>query len=303
MENKLLVIGTVAVDSIQTPYGQLEEAFGGSASYFSYAASFFVPVKLIAVVGEDFPDTFRSVLSEHQIDLSGLQVLVGGKTFRWKGKYEFDMNVAQTLDTQLNVLLDFQPKVEKSDSLPYIFLANIDPDLQLQVLKQVNRQKVKLVACDTMNFWIENKRQQLDETLKHIDLIVINDGEARQLTGETNLVKAAKKIQSLGPDKVVIKKGEHGVLLFYGEQFASLPAYLLEEVYDPTGAGDSFAGGLMGYLSQTEDLSFEGFKKAIAYGSVVASFAVEKFSLERLREIKLSDVEDRLKDFQQLLTF
>jgi sugar/nucleoside kinase (ribokinase family) len=257
----------------------------------------------VAVVGEDFPKSFRDVLAERPIDLTGLQVKKDGKTFRWKGKYEHDMNVAQTLDTQLNVLLDFQPKVEASDDIPFVFLANIDPALQMQVLKQVKKPKLKLVACDTMNFWITSKRKELGETLKHIDVLVVNDGEARQLTHETNLMKAARQIQAMGPDKVVIKKGEHGVLLFYGEQFFSLPAYLLETVFDPTGAGDTFAGGMMGYLAKTQDTSFEGFKKAVAYGSVVASFTVEEFSLNRLRKITLKDIELRLAEFKKLMHF
>ncbi len=298
----LMVVGTVAIDSVETPFGKRDSVFGGSASYFSYAASFFTSVELIAVVGEDFPKDYRKILEERPIGLDHL-VAVPGKTFHWKGKYESDLNTAQTLDTQLNVLLEFKPKLKTDREPKYLFLANIDPELQMDVLNQVKRPKCKFVACDTMNFWIEGKRPQLEKVLSRVDMIVINDGEARLLAKEANLIKAARKIQAMGPSTAIIKKGEHGAFLFHGEQFFALPAYPLEEVFDPTGAGDSFAGGVMGYLAKTGDLSFANLKRAVAYGGVIASFTVENFGLERLRTIKSGEIENRLADFRKLCLF
>ncbi len=299
----LLVIGTVAVDSVETPFGKREECFGGSASYFSYSASFFTPVRLVAVVGKDFPGQYRKVLEERNINLEGLQVHPTGKTFRWKGKYDFDLNNAQTLETHLNVLLEFDPVVKGGDQVDFLFLANFDPALQMKVLKQVDRPRVKLAALDTMNFWIQNKPKDLKAVIEHVDLIVLNDGETRQLTGENNLIKAARKIREMGPDIIVVKKGEHGVLLFFRDQFFVLPAFPLESVFDPTGAGDTFAGGMMGYISKQGTVTFDTLKKAVAYGSVMASFAVEKFSLDRLRELKQADIEERLAEFRALTKF
>ncbi|MBI3313325.1 MAG: sugar kinase [Candidatus Omnitrophica bacterium] len=298
----LAVVGTVAIDAVKTPFGSKDRVFGGSASYFSYAASFFVPVSLIAVVGRDFPDEYRKVLQEHPIDLSHLEVLEG-KTFSWKGEYGTDLNSAKTLETNLNVLLEFNPQLKFQNSPDYIFLANVDPSLQLSVLDQLGKAKSKFVACDTMNFWIANKRKEVLEVLARVDCVVLNDGEARQLTGEANLLRAGQKIKEFGPDHVIIKKGEHGVLLFYEKHFCVLPAYPLEEVYDPTGAGDTFAGGLMGYLAASGNLSFENMKKAVATGSIVASFTVEDFGLEALRRIQRSDIDQRLALFQQMSTF
>ncbi len=298
----LVVIGTVAIDAVETPFGKRDRVFGGSASYFSYAASFFTPLSLVAVVGKDFPDEYRSVLQERNIDLSGLQVR-DGKTFFWKGKYGSDLNSAQTIETQLNVLLEFDPKVNLKQTPDCLFLANIDPVLQLKVLDQLEKPRMKFVACDTMNFWIHNKKQDLLKVIARVDAIVLNDGEARDLTGETNLIRAAQKIKEMGPQKVVIKKGEHGVLLFEGSRFFALPAYPLESVFDPTGAGDSFAGGMMGYLAATGDFSFENFKRAVATGSVVASFTVEDFGLEKLRRIQKSDILERLEIFKKISTF
>ncbi len=298
----LAVIGTVAIDEVETPFGHRDRAFGGSASYFSYAASFFTPVSLVAVVGKDFPAEFRKVLEERPIDLSHLQS-TNGKTFFWRGKYQFDMNTAETLETQLNVLKEFSPELNFKKNPEFVFLANIDPLLQEQVIHQIGKPKAKFVACDTMNFWIANKWPDLLRVLAHVDGIVVNDGEARQLSGETNLIKAAQKIRSWGPSKVIIKKGEHGALVFDEGKFFALPAYPLETVFDPTGAGDSFAGALMGYLAKTDDVSFENIKRAVAYGAVVASFTVEKFSLDRLRSLDIKQIEERLTLFRKICSF
>lgn len=298
----LAVIGTVAIDEVETPFGRRDRAFGGSASYFSYAASFFTPVSLVAVVGQDFPDEFLSVLQERPIDLSHLE-RSQGKTFFWKGRYGFDLNTAQTLETQLNVLTEFNPQVRFNPAPEFLFLANIDPDLQARVLEQAGRPKARFVACDTMNFWIENKRPELLKVLARVDAMVLNENEARELSEEPNLIRAAQKIHGWGPAKVVIKKGEHGVLLFDEGKFFILPAYPLETVFDPTGAGDSFAGAMMGCLAQTRDLSFENFKRAVAYGAVVASFTVEDFSLDRLRRLDLKQIEERLEIFRKICSF
>lgn len=301
-QSPLMVVGTVAIDSVETPFGKKDAVFGGSASYFSYAASFFTPVDLIAVVGEDFPAAYRNILKERPIGLDHL-VTQPGKTFHWKGKYEADLNTAHTLDTQLNVLLDFEPKLKTGREPEYLFLANIDPGLQLSVLDQVKRPKCKWVASDTMNFWIQGKLNELGKVLKRIDMLVVNDGEARLLAKEANLVKAARKIQRMGPEVVVVKKGEHGAFLFYGEQFFMLPAYPLEEVFDPTGAGDSFAGALMGHLAKTGDLGFDNLKRAVVNGSVMASFVVEDFGLERLRRLTAEEIEERRLEFKKLCLF
>lgn len=298
----LMVVGTVAIDSVETPFGKKDSVFGGSASYFSYAASFFTPVELIAVVGQDFPKEYRRILEERPIGLDHL-VTQSGKTFYWKGKYETDLNTAHTLDTQLNVLLDFKPQLKADREPEFLFLANIDPNLQLDVLNQVKRPKCKFVACDTMNFWITSKRPELEKVLKRVDMIVLNDGESRLLAQESNLFKAARKIQGMGPGTVIIKKGEHGALLFHGQQFFVLPAYPLEEVFDPTGAGDTFAGGVMGYLVKTKEISFENLKQAIVYGAVVASFTVEAFGLERLRNLQSTEIESRRSEFCKLCHF
>ncbi|MBI3306801.1 MAG: sugar kinase [Candidatus Omnitrophica bacterium] len=302
LNSPLAVVGTVAIDAVKTPFGARDRVFGGSASYFSYAASFFTPVSLIAVVGQDFPEEYRKILKEHPIDLSHLEV-INGKTFSWKGEYGTDLNTAHTLDTQLNVLLDFKPKLMFKTLPEYIFLANVDPLIQADVLDQLEKPKLKFVACDTMNFWIANKRKEVLEVLARVDAVVLNDGEARQLTGEPNLIRAGQKIKELGPGYVIIKKGEHGVLLFYESHFCALPAYPLEEVYDPTGAGDTFAGGLMGHLASTGDLSFENMKKAIATASILASFTVEDFGLEALRRIQRSDIDQRLALFRKISSF
>jgi sugar/nucleoside kinase (ribokinase family) len=299
---KLLVVGTVAIDSLETPFGQRDAVFGGSASYFSYSASFFSPVSLMAVVGADFPEGYRKVLEERQIDLRGLQVLAG-KTFRWKGRYDFDLNVAKTLETHLNVLQEFSPSLGQDRDVEFLFLANIDPDIQLQMLDEVHAAKTRLVALDTMNFWIHQKNSSLEKVLRRVDLLVLNDGEARDLTRQPNLIRAGRIIQEMGPGRVVIKKGEHGVLYFDQSHFFALPAYPLEAVFDPTGAGDTFAGGMMGYLAKTGDLGFENMKTAIAYGTMMASFVVEDFGLERMRRLTEEEIEERLDAFKRFSSF
>lgn len=301
-QNPLVVVGTVAIDSIKTPFGEQEKVFGGSASYFSYAASFFNQVALVGVVGQDFPEEYRAVLQERPIDLSNLKT-VAGKTFAWKGFYENDMNSAKTLETHLNVLASFDPEMELKQDPEFVFLANIDPVLQLKVLDQLPKTKLRFTACDTMNYWISSKKEDLLRVLARVDGFVLNDAEARQLTGEPNLVRAAQIIRGYGPGHVIIKKGEHGVLVFAQNRFFALPAYPLETVFDPTGAGDSFAGGLMGYLALTKDTGFDNLKKAAAYGTIIASFAVEEFGLEKLRKISRRHLDERLEVFRQISAF
>ena len=300
--NPLAVIGTVAIDEVETPFGKRERAFGGSASYFSYAASFFTPVSVVSVVGSDFPAEFLSILKERPIDLSHLE-RSDGKTFFWRGRYRYDMNTAETLETQLNVLTEFKPRLRFKTPPEFLFLANIDPVLQEEVLEQAGKPRARFVACDTMNYWIEKKRPELLRVLRRVDGIFVNENEARQLAQEASLIRAAQKIHSWGPAKVVIKKGEHGVLVFDDGHFFPLPGYPLETVFDPTGAGDSFAGAMMGYLAQTRDTSFENLKKAVALGAVVASFAVEEFSLDRLRRLDRRQIEERLEIFRKICSF
>jgi sugar/nucleoside kinase (ribokinase family) len=299
---KLLVVGTVAVDAVETPFGKRDEVFGGSASYFSYAASFFSPVSMLAVVGEDFPREYRGILAERKIDLSALEVQEG-KTFRWRGRYGYDLNVAETLATELNVLATFTPKLRGAKDVEYLFLANIDPEIQLKLLDEIHAPKAKLIALDTMNYWIEHKLAALQEVLRRVHAVIVNDGEARALARDSNLIRAGRRIQELGPGRVIIKKGEHGVLFFDGQQFFALPAYPLEAVFDPTGAGDTFAGGFMGHVARSGDLSFANLKCAVAYGSVMASFTVEDFSLERLRRLEGNEVETRLARFRSCSAF
>jgi len=253
----------------------------------------------IAVVGQDFPEEYRKVLEEKGVDLSHL-VTLPGKTFHWKGKYESDMNSAITLQTDLNVLLDFKPELKYSATPEFVFLANVDPDLQLKVLDQVHGSSLKFVACDTMNFWIQNKRASVEKVFRRVHAVFMNDGEARQLTGEVNLIKAAQTIHNMGPEYVIIKKGEHGSLLYSHEGVFIYPAYPLESVYDPTGAGDSFAGGVMGYLAAARKVNLKTMKTAIGYGTIVASFTVEKFGLERLREVKREHFDKRLEVLKKI---
>ncbi len=297
----ILVVGSVAFDSIKTPFGEVSEVLGGSATYFSTASSYFSEVKLVAVVGEDFPDEHVETLKGHGIDVSALQK-VPGRTFRWKGYYEYDLNQAHTLETELNVFSDFSPVIPDGhcDS-PFLFLANIDPDLQMKVLEQVR--SPRLVACDTMNLWIENKPDALRKLLGKVEICVINEGEARELAGEASLVKAAKKIMDLGPRTLIVKRGEYGAVMFSSSFIFSAPAYPLEEIFDPTGAGDSFAGGFMGYLANTGDLSDENLRRAIIFGSVMASFNVEAFSLKRLGSLKQEEIRSRYMEFKQLTHF
>ncbi len=297
----ILVVGSVAFDSIQTPFGAAEDVLGGSASYFSTSASFFTDVNLVAVVGDDFPRQHIDFLRSRKIDLGGLQHSAG-QTFRWKGRYEYDLNEAHTLDTQLNVFETFKPQLpEHYRNADYVFLANIDPELQLEVLKQVDNPR--LVACDTMNFWIAGKKAELIKTLAKVDMLLINEAEVRQLADEPNLVKAAAVVRSYGPRTLVVKRGEYGVLMFGEGSIFSAPAYPLEEVFDPTGAGDTFAGGFVGYLAATRNLAERNLRKAIVFGTVMASFTVEKFSLDRLKEIAYTEIIDRYKKIKLLTDF
>ncbi len=297
----ILVIGTVALDTVDTPFGSINEGLGGSATHFSMSASYYTDVHMVAVVGADFPPEHLKLLQSRDIDISGIEK-TGGKTFRWAGKYDYDLNNAQTLKTELNVLESFVPKVpETLKTIDYLFLANVDPVLQLQVINQVK--ETKLIACDTMNFWIQGKRDDLMATLKKVDLLTINEGEARLLSGESNLKKSAKKIQSMGPKTLVIKQGEYGALLFHEDQIFSAPGLPLEDVKDPTGAGDSFAGGFMGHLAKHKDFSFETLKQAVIFGSVMASYNVEAFSCDRLKTLTWDDIKNRYKTFKALSHF
>ena len=297
----LLAVGSVALDSLQTPFGVREDVLGGSATYFSTAASFFAPVRIVAVVGEDFPQVHVDFLRRRGVDVSGLERRPG-RTFRWSGRYEFDLNQAHTLDTQLNVFADFRPELPESfrDS-SHVFLGNIDPELQLRVLDQVRAPRI--VAADTMNFWINGSRPALLKTLKRVHLLFVNDSEARQLTGEHNIVRAARAILGMGPQRVVVKRGEYGALLFDQEHIFACPAMPLADVFDPTGAGDTFAGGFMGTLAISSHLNTETLRRAMVMGSVMASFTVEKFSLERLREVSRSDIRARFSEFKRLTHF
>ena len=296
----LLVVGSVALDTVQTPFGKAEEALGGSATYFSYSASFFTRVHLVATIGSDFPPEHLRLLTDRGVDLTGLQ-RSDGLTFRWVGEYGYDLNEARTLDTQLNVFAHFRPVL--SDALrrvPYLFLANIDPDLQLDVLRQMAT-RPRLVALDTMNFWINGKREALGRVLREVDVITINDAEARQLAGEPNLIRAARAITAMGPKTVVVKRGEYGALLMAHDAFFVVPAFPLESVYDPTGAGDTFAGGFMGYLAGHERFDRATLRQAMVNGSVMASFTVEDFSLNRLKRLKDREIEERYAAFQDLI--
>ncbi len=299
--NSVLVVGSVALDSVETPFGKADEVLGGSGNYFASSASHFTPVQLVGVVGDDYPLDKLAPLAARGVDLSGVEK-AEGTSFRWRGRYRHDLNSAETLETHLGVFSHFRPKIpEQFRRAPFVFLANIDPRLQLQVLEQV--EKPRLVACDTMNFWIESRRPELVELLGHVDLITLNDAEARQLTEHTNLVQAARWIMDKGPKHVLIKKGEHGAFMFTRESIFFAPAYPLESVFDPTGAGDSFAGGFIGYLAATGDLSDRNMRRAVVVGSAMGSFAVEKFSNARLLEITRADIDARIQEFRQLVAF
>jgi sugar/nucleoside kinase (ribokinase family) len=298
----ILVVGTVAIDSIETPTQTRENVLGGSATHFSYAASFFAPVQLVGVVGDDFPQQHINLLRERPIDLEGLQVVKGGKTFYWKGKYHANMNDRDTLEVQLNVFGDFDPRVpENFRRAPLVFLANGSPAVQAKVLDQVIGPK--LVVADTMDLWIRETRDELLALLKRVDGIVMNDSEAKLLTDEENLVRAGKRIREMGPRFVIIKKGEHGAMFFSEYETYVMPAFPTENVVDPTGAGDSFAGGIMGYLAEQDNFEPATLKRALAYGVLVASFTVEDFSLERLRRIQRADIDLRMEQYQKMLSF
>lgn len=296
----VLVVGSVALDSVETPLGRADDALGGSATYFAASASHHTPVQLVGVVGNDYPMDKLRVLEARGVDLSGLEQ-TDGESFRWRGRYRHDLNSAETLETRLGVFSHFRPKIPAQfKRAKYVFLGNIDPRLQIEVLSQVD--KPKLVACDTMNFWIESRRDDLIQLLGKVDLITLNDAEARQLTEEANLVRAARWIMARGPKTVVIKKGEHGAFMFHADRVFFAPAYPLDSVFDPTGAGDSFAGGFMGYLAKTDDLSEANLRRAVVYGSVMGSFVVEGFSITRLLEIGSDDIARRVAEFHRLVS-
>ncbi|HVN81967.1 MAG TPA: PfkB family carbohydrate kinase [Terriglobia bacterium] len=297
----ILVVGSVAFDSVTTPFGKEDGILGGSASYFSISASFFSPVNLVAVVGEDFPESHLDLFRKFGVDLRGLQQLPG-KTFRWVGEYGHSLNEARTIDTQLNVFERFEPQIPEAyrDS-QFVFLGNIDPVLQRQVLSQVSRPR--LVACDTMNYWIRSKPDELRKTLGLIDILIINDAETRMLAGESNLNKAARVIRAWGPKTLVVKKGEFGVAMYSESSTFGAPAFPLEEVYDPTGAGDSFAGGFVGYLAKKDRFDDMIIRKAIIYGSVMASFSVEAFSLTRLIKLTPAEIQGRYREYKKLTHF
>lgn len=297
----LLVVGSVALDSVQTPFGKVQEVLGGSATYFSYSASFFTQVRLVATVGADFPREHVQLLTKRGVDVRGLATAADGKTFRWVGEYGYDLNEARTLDTQLNVLATFRPELPPElRRIPFLFLANIDPELQLEVLRQMEV-RPRLVALDTMNFWIQGKREALLRVLAEVDVITINDAEARQLAGEPNLIRAARVITAMGPRVVVVKRGEYGALMMTDDTFFVAPAFPLESVFDPTGAGDTFAGGFMGHLAAQGNIDRTSMRRAVVYGSVMASFTVEDFSLRRLQRLEPPEIDGRCAAFHDLM--
>ncbi|WP_299435693.1 PfkB family carbohydrate kinase [uncultured Aquimarina sp.] len=302
--SKLLIVGTVAFDAIETPFGKTDKILGGAATYIGLsAANFNIPSAIVSVVGEDFPEEYLTMLQKKNIDTSAIEVVKGGKTFFWSGRYHNDLNSRDTLDTQLNVLADFNPVVPNDyKDAEIVMLGNLHPLVQLSVLKQMSS-KPKLAVLDTMNFWMDNALEDLMKVIAEVDVITINDEEARQLSGEYSLVKAARAIAKMGPKYVVIKKGEHGALLFHNEQIFFAPALPLEEVFDPTGAGDTFAGGFTGYIAKTGDISFENMKKAIIHASNLASFCVEKFGTERMESLQREEVQKRLQQFRELTQF
>ena len=302
--NKLLIVGTVAFDAIETPFGKTDKILGGAATFIGLSASYFnVKSGIVSVVGEDFPQEYLDLLTARNIDISGIEIVKGGKTFFWSGRYHNDLNSRDTLITELNVLADFNPVVpQEFKDAEVVMLGNLHPIVQSGVLDQMTR-KPKLVVLDTMNFWMDCALPELLDVMKRVDVITINDEEARQLSGEYSLVKAAAKIHTMGPRYVVIKKGEHGALLFEGKDIFFAPALPLEEVFDPTGAGDTFAGGFSGYIAQSENISFDNMKNAIIHGSNLASFCVEKFGTERMLGLKKIEVQERLKQFKSLTHF
>ena len=301
--SKLLIVGTVAFDAIETPFGKTDKILGGAGTYIALSASQFdVECGVVSVVGDDFPQDYLNLLTDRNVNIEGLNIVKGGKTFFWSGRYHNDMNTRDTLDTQLNVLADFSPVVpDHFKDADIVMLGNLHPAVQMSVIEQV--ESTKLIVLDTMNFWMDSELDLLKEVISKVDVITINDEEARQLSGEYSLVKAARKIREMGPNYVVIKKGEHGALLFHKEEMFFAPALPLEEVFDPTGAGDTFAGGFVGYLANSKDISFENMKNAVIYGSNLASFCVEKFGTERMLELDKDEVDRRLKSFQALTQF
>lgn len=300
----LIVVGSMAFDSIETPFGKSDRIVGGAATYIAWSASNFVkPVKQISVVGGDFPDSELQLLADRGVELEGVQIKKDQKSFFWAGRYDMDMNSRETLETQLNVLGDFQPVVPESYAgSEFLMLGNLAPGVQHSVIKQLKK-RPKLIVMDTMNFWMEIAMPELEEVLKDVDVLLVNDSEARQLSAQYSLVKAARKIMEMGPKYLVIKKGEHGALLFHGDQVFYAPALPLEDVFDPTGAGDTFAGGFIGHIARTRDISFENMKTAIIVGSAMASFCVEKFGTTRLREISKEEIEGRIRQFVELVNF
>ena len=302
--SKLLIVGTVAFDAIETPFGKTDKILGGSAPFIGLSASQFnINSAIVSVVGDDFPISYLEMLNRKNIDTSGIEIVKGGTTFFWKGKYHNDMNSRDTLITELNVLADFKPKVpENYKNTDFLMLGNLHPSIQMLVIQQIPK-RPKLVVLDTMNYWMDNTWDELIEVLKKIDVITINDEEARQLSGEYSLVKAAQRIAKFGPKYVVIKKGEHGALLFHEGNIFFAPALPLEEVFDPTGAGDTFAGGFIGYLASSKDISFENMKNALIYGSNLASFSVEKFGTRRMEYLTSKEIQKRLRRFKELTQF
>lgn len=297
----LLVVGSVALDTVETPFGRAEDALGGSATFFTAAASCFHRVQVVGVIGEDFPDGGLRFLEGRNADLAGL-VRVPGESFRWSGVYSFDLNSRETLETRLGVFADFRPHIPDAfRDAEWVFLGNIDPELQLEVLDQVRTPR--LVACDTMNFWIEGKRDALLELLGRVDLLLVNDSEARELSGDHNLARSARWIQERGPRHVIIKKGEHGAVLFTPTSVFFAPGYPLEEVFDPTGAGDAFAGGLMGFLAQCGRMEDADLRRGVIYGSAMGSFAVERFSVERFEDLQAHEIEERVRKFRDMMIF
>ncbi len=296
----ILIVGSLAFDDIETPFGRSDNTLGGSSTYIALSASYFTDkIQMVGVVGSDFEDKHFDLLHSKNIDTKGVQIVEEGKTFRWAGRYHYDMNTRDTLDTQLNVFADFDPVVpQQYRDAEFVCLGNIDPELQLKVLDQIN--KPKLVILDTMNFWIEGKPEELKKTLKQVDIFILNDSEARLLSGDPNLVKSARIIRQMGPKTLIIKKGEHGALLFTDNGIFAAPAFPLESIYDPTGAGDTFAGGFIGHLSRCETITDTEMRRAVLYGSAMASFCVEKFGTEKIAALDLLEIEDRFQSFREL---
>jgi sugar/nucleoside kinase (ribokinase family) len=298
----LLVVGSVAFDAVETPFGKRERMLGGSATHFSLSASFFTDVRVVGVVGGDFGEEEMSVFRERSVNTDDIEHVESGKTFFWSGRYDFDLNTAHTLDTQLNVFADFRPKLsDESKRARMVFLGNIQPALQSEVREQVRG--AELVALDTMNYWITTVPSEVEAAIRRVDVVIINDAEARQLSGEPNLIKAARKILSWGPRALVVKRGEYGAAMFTRDSYFAIPAYPLESVFDPTGAGDTFAGGFMGYLASRESVDDDALRRAVIFGSVMASFNVEEFGTERVRRLTHEEINKRFRDFKRMTHF